>query len=123
MPVLSFDPSINQFLEASPDGKDNEGIALVSEPTSTEDTLRRCGSLLVTPQGKIIMDGEEKLMRLPRIRFGSRVVFTITRKDDDTLRINIESAEKAVTYDWTVQTPLRFAARLKNSHRWNLIVK
>lgn len=69
------------------------------------------------------MDGEEKLMKLPRIRFGAKIIFTAVRKDSDTLRINIECSEKCVTYDWIVQTPLFFAARFKEQNKWNLLVK
>ena len=69
------------------------------------------------------MDGEQKLMRLPKIRFGTRLSFSAKRKDEDSLRINIESADKAVTYDWVVQTPLYFAARFTEYNKWNIIVK
>ena len=96
---------------------------MVSENMETDDTLKRPGSLLITPQGKIFMDGDEKLMKLPRVRFGSRIVFTIQRKDDETLRINVESGDKVVTYDWTVRTPLHFAARFRDSKKWNFMVK
>lgn len=112
-----------QFLEVSQDSRDNEGIALISEKGGIEEDLRKCGNLVITPLGKIFMDGEEKLMRLPRLRLGTRIIFVIERKDDETLRINIESGEKAVTYDWNVQTPLYFAARFHDFNKWNLMVK
>lgn len=78
---------------------------------------------MITSQGRIIMDGSEKLMQLPRMQVGSKIVFTISRKTSKSLRINIESADKAVTYDWTVKTPIYFAARLAGYRKWNLIVK
>ncbi|XP_015590695.1 uncharacterized protein LOC107265605 isoform X2 [Cephus cinctus] len=128
--LLSDGPQFNtdhiiefKFLEASQDGNDSEGVALVFDPEGCEDTLKRPGALLITPHGKIFIDGEEKLMKLPKMRFGTRIAFTAERKDKDTLRINIECADKAVTYDWTVQTPLHFAIRFTEYNKWNILVK
>lgn len=101
----------------------DEGIALVSNNLGSDDDFKRKGSLLITTLGKIFMDGEEKLMRLPKIRFGTRIIFSAFRKDEESLRITVENADKAVTYDWTVQTPLYFAARFSESNKWNIIVK
>lgn len=117
-------PSLLQFLEASTEGNSNEGIALVANNNlGNDDDLKRKGSLLITTEGKIYMNGEEKLMRLPKIRFGTRISFSAFRKDEESLRITIENADKAVTYDWIVQTPLYFAARFAESNKWNVIVK
>ena len=110
-------------MEASTEGSNDEGIALVSDSGESDDDLKRKGALLITPQGKMYMDGEEKLMRLPKIRFGTRILFSATRKDEESLRINIECTDKAVTYDWIVQTPLYFAARFTEFNKWNIIVK
>ncbi|XP_066595803.1 cytokine receptor-like factor 3 [Prorops nasuta] len=110
------------FLEISYEGTNNEGIALVSKSEGPDDTLRRPGSLMITPQGKIYMDGEEKLMQLPKIRSNSTIIFTIIRKECDLLRINIECADRVVTYDWNTEAPLFFAARFKE-HKWTFIVK
>lgn len=104
-------------------GSNDEGIALINEPKSRQDTLKRQGSLFVTSQGKIFMDGDEKSMQLPRINTGMTVVFTLLKKDDETLRINIECSDKVVTYDWVVETPLYFAARFAGHNKWNLMVK
>lgn len=113
-----------KFLEASTEGNSNEGIALVANNNlGNDDDLKRKGSLLITTEGKIYMNGEEKLMRLPKIRFGTRISFSAFRKDEESLRITIENADKAVTYDWIVQTPLYFAARFAESNKWNVIVK
>lgn len=115
--------SIIQFLEVSQEGNDNEGIALVYNPQGSHDILKRVASLMITPRGKIFMDGEEKLMHLPRMRFGTDIMISAFRKNADVLRVNIESENKCVTYDWRVQTPLYFAARFTQYKKWNLMVK
>lgn len=112
-----------KFLEASLEGEDDEGIALVFNPEGNNDNLKKVGSLLITPCGSIYVDGQEKLMQLPRIRLGTKITFTAFPRDIDIVRINIESADKGVTYDWHVQTPLFFAARFTECNKWNVIVK
>lgn len=111
-----------QFLEAA-SGGDAEGIGLVFEPGGADDDLKRLGGLLITPNGNIFMNGDQKLMQLPKMELGTRIVFTSEEKDEDTLRMTIECGNKAVTYDWTVQRPLHFAARFSEPNKWNFMVK
>ncbi|KYM86041.1 Cytokine receptor-like factor 3 [Atta colombica] len=112
-----------KFLEVSQEGDDDEGIALVYDPQGSNDTLKRAASLMITPQGKIFMDGDEKLMRLPRMRFGAVIMISAFRKNAHILRVNIESENKCVTYDWHVQTPLYLAARFTESKKWHLKIE
>ncbi|XP_015111981.1 cytokine receptor-like factor 3 [Diachasma alloeum] len=112
-----------KFLEVPAQVMSDEGIALLSEPGGKNDSLRRRGSLMITARGKIFMDGEEKLMQLPSVHSGTRIIFTIARRDEETLRVNIECSDKAVTYYWNVETPLYFSARFLQSKKWNLMVK
>lgn len=114
---------IIQFLEASSEGDDNEGIALVYNPQDSHDTLKRTAALMITSRGKIFMDGDEKLMRLPKMRFGANITISAFRKDAHVLRVNVESENKCVTYDWRVQTPLYFAARFTEYKKWSLTIK
>ncbi|XP_011054476.1 PREDICTED: uncharacterized protein LOC105146116 isoform X2 [Acromyrmex echinatior] len=112
-----------KFLEVPQEGDDNEGIALVYDPQGSNDTLKRTASLMITPQGKIFMDGDEKLMRLPKMRFGAIIMISAFRKNAHVLRVNIESENKCVTYDWRVQTPLYLAARFTESKKWHLKIE
>lgn len=114
---------MTQFLEVSQEGSDDEGIALVYNPQGNQDALKRSASLMITSQGKIFMDGQEKLMQLSKMRFGTDILISAFRKNAHMLRVNIESENKCVTYDWRVQTPLYFAARFKECNKWNLLVK
>ncbi|XP_070163260.1 putative leucine-rich repeat-containing protein DDB_G0290503 [Polyergus mexicanus] len=112
-----------KFLEVSPEGDNDEGIALVYNPRDSHDTLKRTASLMITSCGKIFMDGNEKLMRLPKMCFGTNITISAFRKNSQILRVNIESENKCVTYDWRVQTPLFFAARFTEYKKWSLMVK
>ncbi|XP_025986898.1 uncharacterized protein LOC105197392 [Solenopsis invicta] len=112
-----------KFLEVPQEGNDNEGIALVYDPQGSHDTLKRAASLMITHQGKIFMDGDEKLMRLPRMRFGTVIMISAFRKNTHVLRVNIESENKCVTYDWRVQTPLYLAARFTERNKWHLTIE
>ncbi|XP_036150996.1 uncharacterized protein LOC105834845 [Monomorium pharaonis] len=112
-----------KFLEVPQEGNDDEGIALVYDPQGSHDTLKRVASLMITPQGKIFMDGDEKLMRLPRMRFGSVIMISTFRKSAHVLRVNIESENKCVTYDWRIQTPLYLAARFTEHNKWHLTIE
>lgn len=95
---------------------------MLNEPNDFHDNLIGDCSLFITSQGKIFMDGNEKSMQLPKIESGVTVLMTLLKKDDETLRINIECLDKIVTYDWCIETPLYFATRLAG-HKWNLMVK
>ncbi|XP_034948758.1 cytokine receptor-like factor 3 [Chelonus insularis] len=110
------------FLEVPKNSTDEEAIALVADRRDDKN-LRRKGVLMVTSLGKIFMNGEEKLMQLPQIKSGERIIFVISRKNDESLRINIESENKIVTYDWIVKTPLYFATQLSGHNKWNIMVK
>lgn len=112
-----------QFLEVSSEGDNDEGIALVYNPQDRHDTLKRTASLMITSRGKIFMDGNEKLMRLPKMCFGTNIMISAFRKNAHILRVNIESENKCVTYDWRVQTPLFFAARFTEYKKWSVMVK
>lgn len=78
---------------------------------------------MITCCGKIFMDGDEKLMRLPRMRGGANIMISAFRKNAHVLRVNVESENKCVTYDWRVQTPLYFAARFTEYKTWSLMIK
>ncbi|KAK0092738.1 hypothetical protein PV326_000703 [Microctonus aethiopoides] len=128
--LFSHEPQIDsnqiiefKFLEASESENNDAGIALVVDPKGDDDNLRRDGVLMISSNGKIFMDGDEKLMQLPQIKLGTKIIFTIMRKRDEYLRINIECDDKAVTYDWSVETPLYFAARFSGNNKWHLMVK
>ncbi|XP_050448748.1 uncharacterized protein LOC126850110 isoform X1 [Cataglyphis hispanica] len=112
-----------KFLEVSSEGDNDEGIALVYNPQDRHDTLKRTASLMITSRGKIFMDGNEKLMRLPKMCFGTNIMISAFRKNAHILRVNIESENKCVTYDWRVQTPLFFAARFTKYKKWSVMVK
>ncbi|KAL6442039.1 hypothetical protein ACFW04_002401 [Cataglyphis niger] len=112
-----------KFLEVSSEGDNDEGIALVYNPQDRHDTLKRRASLMITSRGKIFMDGNEKLMRLPKMCFGTNIMISAFRKNAHILRVNIESENKCVTYDWRVQMPLFFAARFTKYKKWSVMVK
>ncbi|KAL6259728.1 hypothetical protein P5V15_009641 [Pogonomyrmex californicus] len=112
-----------KFLEIPQEGSDDEGIALVYDPQGRNDTLKRAASLMITAQGKIFMDGDEKLMRLPRMHSATHITISAFRKNVHVLRVNIESENKCVTYDWRVQTPLYLAARFTERNKWHLAIE
>ncbi|XP_025074958.1 uncharacterized protein LOC105430647 [Pogonomyrmex barbatus] len=112
-----------KFLEIPQEGSDDEGIALVYDPQGKNDTLKRAASLMITAQGKIFMDGDEKLMRLPRMHSATHITISAFRKNVHVLRVNIESENKCVTYDWRVQTPLYLAARFTERNKWHLAIE
>ncbi|KAK0168515.1 hypothetical protein PV327_002306 [Microctonus hyperodae] len=128
--LFSHEPQVDsnqiiefKFLGASKNENNDEGIALIVDPKDKDDNLQRNGALMISTNGKIFMDGNEKLMQLPQIKLGTKIIFTIMRKKNADLRINIECDDKAVTYDWSVKTPLYFAARFSGDNKWHLMVK
>jgi len=52
---------------------------------------------MITPRGEIFMDGDEKLMCLPRMGFGTNITISAFRKNAHVLRVNIECRESHST--------------------------
>nr|CAD7265527.1 unnamed protein product [Timema shepardi] len=57
----------------------------------------------------VFVDGAEKTTKLPSLRKSSKVCFTCENLRDGKIRVNVDSDNKTVTYDWSVRCPLYFA--------------
>ncbi|XP_021931889.1 cytokine receptor-like factor 3 isoform X2 [Zootermopsis nevadensis] len=56
-------------------------------------------------KGSVFVDGREKTTKLPRLDKGSKVSFTCEHIRDSKVRVNIDSNNKTVTYDWNISSP------------------
>lgn len=73
------------------------------------------------------MDGREKTTKLPPLEKGSKVSFTCDHVRDSRIRVNIDSCNKSVTYDWNLATDssrikLYFAIRF-GEKAWKVLVE
>nr|CAD7461464.1 unnamed protein product [Timema tahoe] len=59
--------------------------------------------------GSVFVDGAEKTTKLPSLQKCSKVCFTCENIRDGKIRVNVDSNNKTVTYDWSVRCPLYFA--------------
>ncbi|XP_060527310.1 cytokine receptor-like factor 3 [Cylas formicarius] len=81
------------------------------------------GSLVLTRDGRIFIDGVEKSTVLPQFVKGLKVCFSCERLPGSKIRVNVDSSDKRVTYDWqTDDSPLHFACQLW-SNRWKIMVE
>ncbi|CAH1155075.1 unnamed protein product [Phaedon cochleariae] len=82
------------------------------------------GTFLLNRNGKIFIDGSEKSTILSNFNKGSKVCFTCDLVNKDKMRINIDSEEKRVTYDWSIKpdTKMYFAAQFYSSN-WKILVE
>lgn len=73
--------------------------------------------------GHIFLDGKEKTTRLPPLKKGCRVSFSCEElPHQNRLRINIDSEDKAVTYDWKTSSKLHFVMNFTHPG-WKLLVE
>ncbi|XP_056632696.1 cytokine receptor-like factor 3 [Diorhabda sublineata] len=82
------------------------------------------GTFLMTRHGKIWVDGVEKSTVLPEFHRGSKVTFMCSKVNDNKIRIDIDSKDKRVTYDWLVpcDTKMYFVAHFSSS-KWKIMVE
>ncbi|XP_063222608.1 cytokine receptor-like factor 3 [Bacillus rossius redtenbacheri] len=84
-------------------GCSDEGLGLVDELTE-KDTLVQPGCFFINTKGSVFVDGVEKTTRLPALQKGSKVCFTCEHIRAGRMRVNVDSGDKAVTYDWDVHS-------------------
>nr|CAD7602460.1 unnamed protein product [Timema genevievae] len=89
-------------------GCSDEGLGLVTGPVEGENLIQP-GCLFVNTQGSVFVDGAEKTTKLPSLQKCSKVCFTCENIRDGKIRVNVDSNNKTVTYDWSVRCPLYFA--------------
>ncbi|KAK7863037.1 hypothetical protein R5R35_010779 [Gryllus longicercus] len=85
-------------------GCSDEGLGLVDVRIEGENLLQP-GALFLNSQGCVFVDGIEKTTKLPPLEKGSKVCFTCEHIRDNKIRVNIDSNNKTVTYDWKVSSP------------------
>ncbi|XP_069692262.1 cytokine receptor-like factor 3 [Periplaneta americana] len=85
-------------------GCSDEGIGLVNTRVEGENLLQS-GALFLNTKGCVFVDGREKTTKLPRLEKGSKVCFTCEHIRDNKIRVNIDSNNKTVTYDWNISSP------------------
>ncbi|KAG8268330.1 Cytokine receptor-like factor 3, variant 2 [Homalodisca vitripennis] len=96
------------------------GVADLLEETNT---LVQRGCVALSAFGSIYVDGVEKTTKLPALTRGSRVTFTCEPLTANRVRLQVDSGNKAVTYDWRVSnTTLSFIA-LCTQPGWKLMVE
>ncbi|KAJ8931938.1 hypothetical protein NQ314_015105 [Rhamnusium bicolor] len=59
-------------------------------------------SFFINRNGRIFVDGVEKATRLSDFTTGLKVCFTCDLVNDQKVRVNIDSNDKRVTYDWLI---------------------
>ncbi|XP_072393879.1 cytokine receptor-like factor 3 [Diabrotica undecimpunctata] len=87
--------------------------------------VKQCqeGTFVINRNGKISVDGVEKSTVLPEFHRGSKVSFTC-QEVNDKLRINIDSKDRRVTYDWSVSPDIKmyFVAQFSSAN-WKVMVE
>lgn len=110
------------FLECDSNLTDNYvGLCKYCEETDI-NKLKHCSFLLETT-GAIIINGQVKSTKLPEITKGSKVCFTCDSCNDGKVRINVDSNDKRVTYDWMCDRNSFFFFAYFNSAKWKVMVE
>ncbi|XP_019872756.1 cytokine receptor-like factor 3 [Aethina tumida] len=112
------------FLEAdSTDGI----IGLLTEDAYTSVNHLRYitdGSFFIQRSGSIFVEGIEKSTKLPEFTKGQTISFTCEAVNENKVRVNIDSCNKRVTYEWPISldTKMYFAAQFY-SDKWKVMVE
>jgi len=105
-------------------GCSDEGLGLIDTRAEVENLLQP-GALFLNILGSVFVDGREKTTKLPRLEKGSKVSFTCELIQDSKIRVNIDSNNKTVTYDWNISSPdhkLYFAIFFRERD-WKVLVE
>ncbi|VEN48941.1 unnamed protein product [Callosobruchus maculatus] len=95
----------------------------IAQTISNLESLKE-GSFLIMQNGQILVDGTEKSTVLPAFVKGQKVSFSSGVANSGKLRLNIDSNEKRVTYDWLVKpdSKMYFVAQFSSTH-WKIFVE
>ncbi|KAG0720756.1 Cytokine receptor-like factor 3 [Chionoecetes opilio] len=105
-------------------GCSDEGLGLSCAPVTGPEHLLLPGTLFLSAQGCVFLDGVSRVTRLPPIQDKSLVSFAVEKVSSTKVRVYIESQEKQVTYEWGVpnaQDGLYFVASF-GEPRWKISV-
>jgi len=105
-------------------GCSDEGLGLIDTRAEVENLLQP-GALFLNILGSVFVDGKEKTTKLPRLAKGSKVSFTCEFIQDNKIRVNIDSNNKTVTYDWNISSQdhkLYFAIFFRECE-WKVLVE
>ncbi|XP_042883473.1 cytokine receptor-like factor 3 [Penaeus japonicus] len=105
-------------------GCSDEGLGLCCRPVTGPEQLLLPGTLFLSAQGCVFLDGVSRVTRLPAIQEGSQVSFAVEKVSSTKVRVYIESQDKQVTYEWAVpdvQEGLYFVATF-GEPKWRISV-
>ncbi|CAH1794161.1 unnamed protein product [Owenia fusiformis] len=85
--------------EGVEDGHEGLGLSVARVEGAS---LCQPGTLLVTMQGSIFIDGKEKVTKLPSLTKGSVLTIDTEVLQNNKIRVTIEISNKTVTFDWAI---------------------
>ncbi|RZF47913.1 hypothetical protein LSTR_LSTR008717 [Laodelphax striatellus] len=111
-----------QVLECGETSEWTDGLGLAKDIISTD--LNQSGVLFINAKGHVFLDKKEKTTRLPPLTKGCRVSFTCEYfRQQKKMRVNIDSEDKAVTYDWILPAPSFYFVMCFRSPGWKILVE
>ncbi|XP_022207526.2 cytokine receptor-like factor 3 [Nilaparvata lugens] len=111
-----------QVLEFGETSDWTDGLGLAKDVISTD--LNQSGVLFINAKGHVFLDKKEKTTRLPPLTKGCRVSFTCEYfRQQKKMRVNIDSMDKAVTYDWILPAPSFYFVMCFRSPGWKILVE
>jgi len=124
-PPVSLDDSV-EFTILEVDNKCDMYLALMTNPNRDLNKLKDCqsGIILVDSNGRIFVDGTEKSTVLPKFTKGLKVCYSLEKLSKTKVRVNLDSSDKRVTYDWSVgdSAHLFFACQMMST-QWKVMVE
>lgn len=123
-PLLKSGSSVLFKVVSGGVGCSDEGLGLCCQPVTGPEQLLLPGTLFLSAQGCVFLDGISRVTRLPAIQDKSQVSFAVEKVSSTKLRVYIESQEKQVTYEWGVPNAhdgLYFVATF-GEPRWKISV-
>ncbi|KAK4321851.1 hypothetical protein Pmani_007371 [Petrolisthes manimaculis] len=123
-PLLKAGSSVLFKVMSGGGGISDEGVGLSCQPVTGPEQLLLTGTLFLSAQGCVFLDGVSRVTRLPAIQDKSQVSFAVEKVSSSKVRVYIESQEKQVTYEWSVPNAsegLYFVATF-NEPRWKISV-
>ncbi|RUS85103.1 hypothetical protein EGW08_007155 [Elysia chlorotica] len=101
-PSLTLGNTLTMKVLDDADKSPGDGLFIATKNDSSDD-FSQDNVIYVNLYGSVFVNGQEMTMQLPEIKRASIVAFELEPVSSSKVRVNIQTEDKAVTFDWKVE--------------------
>ncbi|KAK3742722.1 hypothetical protein RRG08_025664 [Elysia crispata] len=101
-PSLTLGNTLTMKMLDDADKSPGDGLFIATKNDLVDDFIQD-NVIYVNLYGSVFVNGQEMTMQLPEIKRGSIVAFEMEPVSNSKVRVNIQTEDKEVTFDWKVE--------------------